>query len=138
MDNEQLLAKLAGMIEEFPNGDIPQQILVSGYDKETLRMARQLLIVRENIIDDLNAVIAGMGKQIDDMKADIAAKQRASMQSELESVKREFAATLIDKGHFALRVAHQASVDEYTMYTIADNVLKELSYQIDPYDEIPY
>lgn len=138
MDNEQMLAKLAGMIEEFPNGDLPQQVLVSGYDTEVLRMARQLLIVRESIIDDLNAAIEKMGKQIDELKAAIIENQRASMQNELESVKRDFVDTLIDKGQFALSVAHQASLDEYTMYTIADNVLREFRYQLSPQDNIPF
>lgn len=138
MDYEELINGLQDMVDRIPLDDCPDRMSIRESDRETLKMARQLLIVREKIIDDLNGIIEEKRKQIEALREALIENQHDIVRSEHESVKREFVATMIDKGQFALKVAHQASIDEYTIYTIADNVLREFQYQIAPQDDIPF
>lgn len=138
MNNDEMSARLQDLIDRIPSDYCVESMMVTRDDIETLKAARQLLIVRANIIDDNEKMIEKLGEQIDALKKTLIEEQSASMQSALESVKRELVYDMIGRGKFALSAAHRAGIDEYTMYIIADNVLEEFNYQLGPHGEIPF
>jgi CII-binding regulator of phage lambda lysogenization HflD len=139
MTNEELLSNLKTLIGVFPKD--PSELVevpLTSVDKETLIRAHQVLIFRETTIDDQSAAIDRLNNKIEGLERALDRSNQEREDMRMKTIECAYVNELLDKGQFALDMAHSAQVGEFTLLKIASRVIAEMRRRINPEGNIPF
>lgn len=136
---DEVLVNLQDLINRIPTDSYPGSVAIRDDDRETLQMARQLLIVRANIIDDDSRIIDDQSKRIDDKSKRIdelnalLASKRSEVNDLMDTrVDLNEVQAYIYKARYALEMVHQAALDEMSLYLVARRIIDDIREQFSP------